>query len=72
MYDEGRNNMTPEQLDAHNKEMAKSIPLTGKFGDLEKDITPVLVLLASNASKFITAQLIPVNGGFSSAGNRLE
>jgi NAD(P)-dependent dehydrogenase (short-subunit alcohol dehydrogenase family) len=32
-------------------------------GDAETDIAPVLVFLVSDASRFITAQIIGVDGG---------
>jgi len=38
------------------------IPL-GRMGDAETDIAPVLVFLVSNASRYITAQIIAVDGG---------
>jgi NAD(P)-dependent dehydrogenase (short-subunit alcohol dehydrogenase family) len=43
--------------------MAERIPLGGKLGDPDTDIAPVLVFLASDASKFITAQILSVDGG---------
>ncbi|GAA4668093.1 SDR family NAD(P)-dependent oxidoreductase [Frondihabitans cladoniiphilus] len=63
MYEKFRADMTPEDLAAHDLQTAKDIPLGGKFGDPDKDIAPVMVFLASDASHFITGQLIPVDGG---------
>lgn len=63
MYQAFRDAMTPEDLAAHDAETAKEIPLGGKFGDPDKDLGPVMVFLASDASHFITGQLIPVDGG---------
>jgi 2-hydroxycyclohexanecarboxyl-CoA dehydrogenase len=40
----------------------KSVPL-GRLGDIETDLAPVLVFLASDASKFVTSQIIGVDGG---------
>jgi NAD(P)-dependent dehydrogenase (short-subunit alcohol dehydrogenase family) len=40
-----------------------AIPLGGKLGDPDIDLAPVLIFLASDASKFVTAQIISVNGG---------
>ena len=63
MYAHFRAALSPEDLAAHDKATAEQIPLGGKFGDPEKDLAPVMVFLASEASRFITGQLIPVDGG---------
>ncbi len=63
MYLQFRAAMTPEELAAHDEQTAKDIPLGGKFGDPDVDLAPVMVFLASDASHFITGQLIPVDGG---------
>lgn len=38
--------------------------LGGKPGDLETDFAPVMVFFASDGSRFISGQLIPINGGY--------
>jgi NAD(P)-dependent dehydrogenase (short-subunit alcohol dehydrogenase family) len=43
--------------------MKRMIPIGGKLGDPERDIAPVMVFLASPAARFITGQLISVDGG---------
>ncbi|WP_220141526.1 SDR family NAD(P)-dependent oxidoreductase [Streptomyces sp. KM273126] len=63
MYEKFREALSPEALAAHDKETAEQIPLGGRFGDPAKDLAPVLVFLAGDASHFITGQLIPVDGG---------
>jgi len=63
MYNEYRARFDAEELINHDKRMAEVIPLGGKLGDPDTDLAPVLVFLASDASKFITAQIISVNGG---------
>ena len=44
------------------QEMINMIPL-GYIGDVEKDIAPVMVFIASDDSGYITGQLIKVDGG---------
>ena len=67
MYEVTRNNMTPEQRKAYDEKVKQIIPLGGAYGDAERDLAPVMVFLASDASRFIiTSQLIPVDGGMSS------
>ena len=63
MYARFREALSPEDLAAHDKATAEQIPLGGKFGDADKDLAPVLVFLAGDGSRFITGQLIPVDGG---------
>jgi len=43
--------------------MRAVIPLGGKLGNPETDLAPVLAFLASDAARFITGQIISVNGG---------
>ena len=50
MYAKFRAALTPEDLAAHDKATAEQIPLGGKFGDPDKDLAPVMVFLASEAS----------------------
>lgn len=63
MYERFREALSPEDLAAHDKATAEQIPLGGKFGDADVDLAPVLVFLAGDGSRFITGQLIPVDGG---------
>ncbi|WP_164667264.1 SDR family oxidoreductase [Virgibacillus doumboii] len=63
MYEAARSQLTPEQLEAMETENRKEIPLGGKYGDPDEDLGPVMTFLASDASRFITAQLLPVDGG---------
>jgi NAD(P)-dependent dehydrogenase (short-subunit alcohol dehydrogenase family) len=63
MYENFRAALSAEELAAHDRATADQIPLGGKFGDAALDLAPVLVFLASEGSKFITGQLLPVDGG---------
>ena len=63
MYDEYRSRMSEQERAIHDMAMAHVIPLGGKLGDPDRDAAPVMVFLASDASRFITGQAIPVDGG---------
>jgi NAD(P)-dependent dehydrogenase (short-subunit alcohol dehydrogenase family) len=63
MYEQFRSHLTTEELAAHDTRMAGVIPLGGRLGDPERDLAPVMVFLASEGARFITGQLIAVNGG---------
>jgi NAD(P)-dependent dehydrogenase (short-subunit alcohol dehydrogenase family) len=63
MYTSFRAALSPEELAVHDRSTAEQIPLGGKFGDPAVDLAPVLVFLAGEGSRFITGQLLPVDGG---------
>lgn len=63
MYDRTRAGMSPEQLAAHDAQVAKAIPLGGQNGDPQRDFVPVLAFLASDGSRFMTGQVFPIDGG---------
>lgn len=63
MYQEFRLRMSPEELAGHDAGLAAVIPLGGKLGDPTEDLAPVLEFLSSDASRFISGQIISVNGG---------
>lgn len=63
MYEHFRKALSAEDLAAHDKATAEQIPLGGKFGNADTDLAPVMVFLAGDGSRFITGQLIPVDGG---------
>jgi NAD(P)-dependent dehydrogenase (short-subunit alcohol dehydrogenase family) len=66
MYDEHRAQLDADELVAHDQMMAQVVPIGGKLGNPDTDLGPVLVFLVSDDSRFITGQIISVNGG---AGN---
>ncbi|OCC23706.1 3-oxoacyl-ACP reductase [Croceicoccus estronivorus] len=63
MYERFREALSPADLAVHDKATGEQIPLGGKFGNADTDLAPVLVFLAGEGSRFITGQLIPVDGG---------
>lgn len=63
MYDEYRARMSEQERAIHDMAMAHVIPLGGKLGDPDRDAAPLMVFLASDMSRFITGQAIPVDGG---------
>ena len=63
MYDEYRARMSDQDRTIHDMAMQHVIPLGGRLGDPDRDAAPVMVFLASDASRFVTGQAIPVDGG---------
>jgi 3-oxoacyl-[acyl-carrier protein] reductase len=63
MYDEYRARLDPNELVLHDTGMQARVPLGGRLGDAERDLAPVMVFLASDDSRFITGQIVSVNGG---------
>ncbi|MFA7323824.1 MAG: SDR family oxidoreductase [Candidatus Nanopelagicales bacterium] len=63
MYDKTRSEMSPEQLAAHDAMMMTAVPIGGRLGDIEKDFVPVLAFYASEGARFMTGQVISIDGG---------
>ena len=63
MYKQANASMSEEAATASYWMNHRSIALGEKYGDPETDLGPVMVFFASDASRFITGQLIPVDGG---------
>ncbi len=63
MYDAHRARMSDQERTIHDMAMQHVIPLGGKLGDPDRDMAPVMVFLASEASGFVTGQVFCVDGG---------
>jgi 2-hydroxycyclohexanecarboxyl-CoA dehydrogenase len=63
MYEASRARYTPEELVAHDLKMAERIPMGGRSGDPDHDMAPVLAFLVGDGARFITGQVIAVDGG---------
>jgi 2-hydroxycyclohexanecarboxyl-CoA dehydrogenase len=63
IYEAKRAHMNAEELTAHDAVMSVRIPMGGKLGDPARDLDPVLVFLLSDAARFITGQIVAVDGG---------
>lgn len=55
--------LTPEGRKKFEEETFAQIPLGGKLGEIETDLAPMLLFLASDGAKYITSQIINVDGG---------
>ncbi|CAI7600386.1 unnamed protein product [Penicillium discolor] len=65
MIDGYRESLEKENVVGHDVFMNDRAFLEEKFGDMEIDLVPVLAFLVSDASRWVTGQLVPVNGGVS-------
>jgi NAD(P)-dependent dehydrogenase (short-subunit alcohol dehydrogenase family) len=63
MYNEALARLNKDQLTAHHWQNLSTIALGNEYGDPDRDFAPVMIFFASDSSRFITGQLIPVDGG---------
>jgi 3-oxoacyl-[acyl-carrier protein] reductase len=63
MYREANQRYSEKQLEIAYWRNRHSIALGQEYGDPDEDLGPVMVFFASDASRFITGQMIPVDGG---------
>ena len=66
MNEEFMKSLDPVQRKAFEEHLRATVPLGGTLGDGPTDLAPVVAFLVSDASKFVTAQIIGVNGGLNS------
>ncbi len=63
-----RSFLGPDAAPFLDQQLQASIPLGGKLGDPARDLGPVLVFLAGDGARFITGQLLAVDGGLMMLG----
>lgn len=63
MYEAHRARIDAQALAAHDAMMAGLIPLGGRLGDPDRDMTPFVVFMMSDGARFITGQTLAVDGG---------
>lgn len=63
MYAQYRSRITPEQLQTHDANMQQIIHIGGEMGDVDRDLVPVMLFYLSDGARFVTGQLINVDGG---------
>jgi 3-oxoacyl-[acyl-carrier protein] reductase len=64
-----RSGMDDEALSAYRESLKEIIHIDGEFGDPGRDLAPVILFLASPASRYVTGQTIPVDGGWVKVGS---
>ena len=63
MYEEWLRTVDPAVKKMHLEGLKRRYPIDGCMGDAERDCAPVMVFLATDASRYINGQIICVNGG---------
>lgn len=63
MYEEWLRTVDPAVKKMHLEGLKRRYPIDGSMGDAERDCAPVMVFLATDASRYINGQIICVNGG---------
>lgn len=63
MYKQWLETADPELVAFHKRQLKDNYPIDGAMGDADRDCAPVMVFLASDASRYVNGQIICVNGG---------
>jgi NAD(P)-dependent dehydrogenase (short-subunit alcohol dehydrogenase family) len=63
-----RDFLGPDAAPFLDQQLQASIPIGGKLGDPVRDLGPMLVFLAGDGARFITGQLLAVDGGLMMLG----
>jgi len=63
MYEKHCKSMPPEELAWHLEDIRTHMMIRGELGDAMEDFAPVVLFMLSDGAKFMTGQLISVNGG---------
>lgn len=63
MYEAWLATADPAIVEMHKKGLVNRYPIDASMGDAERDCAPVMVFLASDASRYVNGQIICVNGG---------
>ena len=63
MYEAWLADLSDEERQAHLAAEKMRVPIGGSMGDVDQDMAPVMVFLASDASRFMDGQIFCVNGG---------
>jgi NAD(P)-dependent dehydrogenase (short-subunit alcohol dehydrogenase family) len=63
MYRSHREHLTPDELKAHDADLAQRIYIGGQLGDTDRDLIPLMLFLLGDGAGFITGQVLNVDGG---------
>ena len=63
MYEAWLATVDPEIKKMHLAGLKNRYPIDGSMGEAERDLTPAMVFLASDGSRYINGQIICINGG---------
>jgi len=63
-----KSTLSKEALAEIEQGIKRNVPIFGRLGDPYEDIAPVVLFLVSDASHFVTGQLVPVDGGMMMLG----